>query len=310
MLDDTASGERAKALERALDKVAGQEGLTAEEEDALSALGPRDVQRFAAAWQALPAGARERRLRGLAAASQERLRLDFAELNALGLGDEDDAVRLAAVEGCLDENPKLAARLMEIAERDPSGRVRVAATEGLARFALLGELEGLPEDALRQLRGTLERLADNPREPREVRSAALAALGHFSDEATSERLMAAFADQDLRLGAIRGMGRSADPRWTDRLMPVLGAEDPEMREEAARALAEIEDERAVGPLTDLVDDPEPEVRLAAIAALGAIGGDEAREALVYVLQDEDERVREAAEKAVGEIDFYDDPLAL
>src|SRR5919206_195205 len=115
-----------------------------------------------------------------------------------------------------------------------------------------------------------------PRQTEEEQADFAQALGYFSDVETAETLAAGFSDPDLRLGAVRGMGRSADPRWTDRLMPVLGSDDPAMREEAARALGEIEDERAVTPLAELVDDPVMQVRLAVIQALGHIRGDDAR----------------------------------
>jgi HEAT repeat protein len=107
------------------------------------------------------------------------------------------------------------------------------------------------------------------------------------------------------------MGRSADPSWTDRLMPVLGSEDPQLRLEAARALGEIEDERAVTPLVELVDDPVTEVRLAVVEALGHIGGENAREALLYLAEATEDEVRTAAEKALEEIEAAEgDPMDL
>jgi HEAT repeat protein len=94
-------------------------------------------------------------------------------------------------------------------------------------------------------------------------------------------------------------------------MPVLGSEDPQLREEAARALGEIEDERAVTPLAELVDDPVAAVRLAVIEALGHIGGEDAREALLYLAEAADDEVREAAEGALEEIEAAEgDPLDL
>jgi len=180
--------------------------------------------------------------------------------------------------------------------------VRLAAAEDLARFTLLAELEDLDAESTARLRTRLQEvLADSNQAPG-VRNAALAALGYFSDVLIAELLGAAFVDPTLRLGAVRGMGRTADPRWTDRLMPVLGSENPDLREEAARALGEIEDERAVTPLAELVDDPEQEVRMAVIGALGHIGGDDAREALLYLAEAPQDEVREAAEQALEELE--------
>jgi len=189
--------------------------------------------------------------------------------------------------------------------------VRQAAAEDLARFTLLAELEDLDADSIARLRTRLQEVvADESQAPR-VRTSALASLGYFSDVLIAEQLAAAFSDPTLRLGAVRGMGRSADPRWTDRLMPVLGSEDPQLREDAARALGEIEDERGVTPLAELVDDQVPEVRLAVVEALGHIGGEDAREALLYLAEAQEDDIRAAAEAALEELEAAEgDPMDL
>jgi HEAT repeat protein len=298
-------------FERALGSVADEGQLSTAELDALSVLEGGDLDAFRRVWDGLSAPARARLIRGLRGAAEERLRLDFSSVNQLALEDPDERVRLAGVECTLeDRSPALLTRLVDLVRRDPSARVRRAAAEDLARFALLGELEDLDPDSTRRVR---ERLLEavHADEDAAVRASALAALGYFSDEAMMHELATGFSDPSLRLGAVRGMGRSADPRWTDRLMPVLGSEDPAMREEAARALGEIEDERAVSPLIELVDDQVPTVRLAAIEALGTIGGEEAREALLYALEDSDEQIRQAAEHAIGDLEEREnDPLDL
>ncbi len=282
------------------------------EVDSLSMLEGSDLDRFRQVWSALPAAARARLIRALRGAAESRLRLDFSALNQLALRDEDARVRLAGIECALeDRSAALLAKLLDLVRTDPQAEVRLAAAEDLARFALLAELEDLDADTARAVRQVLlDVLRKSDEQPR-VRSAALAALGYFSDVAMMEELASAFSIPELRLGAVRAMGRSADPRWTDRLMPVLGAEDPDMRIEAARALGEIEDERAVTPLVEVMDDPEQPVRLAVIDALGHIGGDEAREALLYAVEDADETIRAAAEKALEEIEeIEEDPLDL
>jgi HEAT repeat protein len=240
------------------------------------------------------------------------LRLDFSALNQLALEDADARVRLAGVECALeDRSPALLHKLLELLKSDPQAVVRAAAAEALSRFALLAELEDLDAESARRVRSGLLETVRRDGEHDRVRSAALAALGYFSDVAMMEELASAFSTPELRLGAVRGMGRSADPRWTDRLMPVLGADDPQIRQEAARALGEIEDERAVTPLVEVIDDPVQDVRLAVIEALGHIGGDEAREALLYAAEDPQDTIREAAEKALEEIEEVEqDPLDL
>jgi HEAT repeat protein len=299
-------------FQKALQSVADEGPLSSTEVDALSVLEGADLDAFRAVWQRLPGAARARLIRGLHGAAEKRLRLDFSALNGLAIDDADERVRLAGVECAIeDRSPQLLARLVELVRTDPSSQVRRSAAEDLARFALLGELDDLDPQSTRTVRERLLEVVHAEDEEPGIRSSALAALGYFSDDGMMRELAEAFTTPALRLGAIRGMGRSADPRWTDRLMPVLGSEDPQMREEAARALGEIEDERAVSPLIELIDDKIQAVRLAAIDALGTIGGEEAREALLYALEDVDDTVREAAEKAISDLeDRENDPLDL
>jgi HEAT repeat protein len=288
--------EEQAEFERALKAVAAEEPLSTENLDSMSVLEAADLEAFGTVMRGLPAAARARLIRGLRTAAEQRLRLDFSGPNHLALDDEDEAVRLAGVESALeDSSPRLLRRLLELVRSDPSRAVRQAAAEDLSRFALLAELDSLDDSSGGQVRARLLEVVRDEAEDQRVRSAALAALGYFSDDVAAEQLGVAFTSPELRHGAVRGMGRSADPRWSDRLMPVLGSEDPRMRIEAARALAEIEDERAVAPLVEMVDDPERDVRMAVIQALGAIGGEQAREALLYLLQDPEDGIREAAE---------------
>jgi HEAT repeat protein len=306
------SEEEQADFARALQSIEEEGPLPQAELDALSMLEGEDLERFHAAWGKLPAGARARLILALRGAAEQRLRLDYSTINGLALDDEDARVRLAGVQSALeDRSPRLLGRLMTLLRSDAHAEVRRAAADDLARFALLAELEDLDADSGKALRKTLLECARDEQEHGSVRGAALAALGYFSDVSIAEELARGFAMPALRLGAVRGMGRTADPRWTDRLMPVLGSDDPDMRAEAARALGEIEDERAVTPLVEVLDDPVLDVRLAVIEALGHIGGEEAREALMYVAEDPDDSVRAATEKALGEIeDAEADPMEL
>jgi len=299
-------------FERALKSVADQGPLPQAELDSMSMLEGDDLQRFAAAFEPLPADARARLVRGLCGAAEQRLRLDYSAVNRLALADPDARVRLAGIQSALeDRSPAWLDKLLELVTSDPSVDVRWAAAEDLARFTLLAELDDLDPDATSRLRLVLQEVVSDAEQAPRVRTAALAALGYFSDVHVAEILGSAFSDPTLRIGAVRGMGRSADPRWTDRLMPVLGSDDPALREEAARALGEIEDERGLTPLIELVDDPVREVRLAVIQALGQIGGDEAREALLYLAEAPEDDIREAAEAALEELEAAEgDPMEL
>jgi HEAT repeat protein len=251
-------------------------------------------------------------IRALHGTATQRLRLDFSALNHLALEDVDPQVRQAGVLGAIeDRSPELLTKLLEMARLDPSVDVRWAAVEDLARFTLLAELEDLDDEATKQLKSQLLEIVRDENQAAPVRASALAALGYFSDADNVKEVAAGFSDPVLRLGAVRAMGRSADPRWTDRLMPVLGSDDPQLRVEAARALGELEDERAVTPLVELLDDPENDVRLAVIDALGHIGGEDSREALLFLAEAGEDQIREAADRALEEIEAAEgDPMDL
>lgn len=303
--------DRRAAFPEALRAAQLGEPFSSAEEDALSALDARRLAVLREVWDGLAPAARAELIHRLHDAAERRLELEYSPINHVALDDPDADVRLAAVEAALeDRSPRLRQRLLEILRQDASPALRQAAAEALSSFALLGELGDLDPTSTAEVRSALFASVRDGAEAPEVRSSALASLGYFSDVATMEELGAAFGNPQLRLGAVRGMGRSADPRWTDRLMPVLGSEDPRMREEAARGLGEIEDERAVAPLTEALDDPVRAVRLAAVEALGSIGGDEAREALLYVAEDPDPAVQEAVEKALSTLEFFENPLDL
>jgi HEAT repeat protein len=292
---------------RALQSVAEQGPMSQAEIDALSVLEGPDLSRFREVWSGLPSGARARLIHALRGAAEQRLRLDFSALNQLALEDGDPRVRLAGVQSALEDRSRaLLDKLLEIVRSDSSADVRQATAEDLARFTLLGELDDLDGETTSRIQNRLLEVVRDANEAPRVRGAALAALGYFSDVDTAEELANGFSDPALRLGAVRGMGRSADPRWTDRLMPVLGSDDSQLRLEAAHALGEIEDERAVTPLVELVDDPATEVRLAVIEALGHIGGEDAREALLYLAEAGEDQIGEAAERALEAMEAAED----
>jgi HEAT repeat protein len=297
---------------RALVSIAEQGALSQEEVDQLSVLDGADLDRFVEVWAALPAGARARLIRVLHGAAETRLRLDFSALNHLALEDADPQARLAGVVSAIeDRSLSLLKKLLELVSSDESVDVRFAAAEDLARFTLLGELEDLDPDVTADLKNRLLHVVRDQNQAAAVRGSALAAMGYFSDADSAKELAAGFSNPTLRLGAVRAMGRTADPRWTDRLMPVLGSDDPQLRLEAARALGELEDERAATPLVELLEDPEPDVQLAVIQALGQIGGEEAREALLFRAEASEDTLREAADKALEEIEAGEtDPMDL
>jgi HEAT repeat protein len=298
-------------FDAALTAVAGQSTLSTDQLDALNVLEGADLERFSGVWSTLDEAARRELVQTLRTAAEARPRLDFGPINLLALDDTSAPVRLAGVQAAFeDRHPRLLRRLVELVRTDPSVEVREAAAEDLARFALLAELGDLDPDSTRLVRDRLIQVMRDAEQGARVRQSALAAAGYFSDPEMGSVLAAGFTNPDLLLGAVRGMGRSADPRWTPRLLEVLSSDDPSLRLEAIRALAEIEDERAIEPLGEMLDDTDEAIQLAVIRALGDIGGDAARETLLYLLEDPNAVVRDAADEAIRQLEFYEDPLGL
>ncbi len=310
-MSEELGGDRREHLGSALDAIRQRAPLTVEQLDTLNVLEGDDLERFRQAWESLDADARRELIQSCRVSAVERPRLDFAAINLVAMHDPTPEVRLAAVQAAFeDRSPALMERLLELLRTDPSVEVRQAAADDVARFALLGELGDLDADQTQRVRQALVDAVHDPNEEARVRSAALGAAGYFSDGDMAQLLAAGFSNPDLELGAVRGMGRSADPRWTEQLLTVLDSANPRLRLEAVRALGEIEDERAVEALSGLTDDPDEAVQLAVIQALGDIGGDEARDTLLYLLEDSNQVIREAAEEAIRQLEFYEDPLGL
>jgi HEAT repeat protein len=310
-MTEELAGDRREHLGAALDAIRQRAPLTVQQLDALNVLEGDDLDRFREAWETLDPDARRELIEWLRASADERQRLDFSPINLVALHDPMPEVRLTAVQAAFeDRSPALMDRLLELLRTDPSPDVREAAADDVARFALLGELGDLDADQTRRVRQALVDAVHDPSEEARVRSTALGAAGYFTDRDMAQMLGAGFTNPDLELGAVRGMGRSADPRWTEQLLTVLDNPSPRLRLEAVRALGEIEDERAVDALSELTDDSDEAVQLAVIRALGDIGGDEARDTLLYLLEDGNQVVREAAEEAIRQLEFYEDPLGL
>jgi HEAT repeat protein len=145
-----------------------------------------------------------------------------------------------------------------------------------------------------------------------VRRRALESIAYaYSQEVLAALEMAYYDDDDqMRLSAIVGMGRSCDQRWRDIILEELENTTPAIRYEAALASGELRLQQAVPALARLLEDADLQVRHASIWALGQIGGTQAKELLLadYDLADADTRAAledALAEQALaeGDLDF-------
>ncbi len=170
----------------------------------------------------------------------------------------------------------------------------IAAHRDVRRLAarMLGDL-ALPEVAS----ALAAALADDDLEVRLNAADSLARLGEGFDIFPADvlaRLVEAAADgnRDLRLSAIRALGRAGGEAGREALVAGLGDEDGFVRAEAVRA-ASLRGE--VGPEVEaLLDDPDPSVRLAAATAVAQAGGERVVELLVdFAFKSEGYHRREA-----------------
>jgi HEAT repeat protein len=144
----------------------------------------------------------------------------------------------------------------------------------------------------------------------EVRRRALESVSYSCTPEVLEALETAYYDEDeqMRLSAMLGMGRSCDRRWTKIVLEELESSSAAMRYEAALASGNLTLREAVPTLTRLLDDADPQIRDAVIWSLGQIGGDQAKQALLVALEDADEDTAAALEEALAEHALSDGDL--
>jgi len=272
----------------------------------LSGMDRDETRLFQEVWPSIAVRRRRQIINFLVEIAEASFEVDFGQVFRFCLGDEDEKVREAAIEGLWEDNdPTLIAPLISLLRGDPSISVRAGAATSLSRYVLLGELEKIRAEYSVMVREALLETIRSPFEDVEVRRRAIEAIAYSSEEGVREIIEAAYYDDDerMRISAVFAMGRSADPYWSDLVIGELESANPEMRYEAAMACGELELSAAIPLLADLVNDGDREVQEAAIWALGQIGGDEARRILHACYRTGDEFLREAVEEALEHLEF-------
>jgi HEAT repeat protein len=280
--------------------------------DPLSDLAQDEVALLRRDWRTLPVETRLGLVKHLFEAAEADVAHDFTMVFRVALGDSDERVRADAVEGLWeDEDPVLADVLVTMLTQDPSQRVREAVAEALEHFAMLAELDELPDDSSARIRHALLTTVSNPQEAAPVRQRALGSVACMSGDDISREIEAAYrSDEEGSLAAsLYAMGLSSDDRWSSQVLRQLRSTEPTVRFEAVRAAAEIEIEDALQPLLRMIVDPDPEVKQAVLEALGSIGGNQAEMVLEELSQTGEDATRVAALAALSELRFRTDPLA-
>ncbi len=279
----------------------------------LSDLTRAEMESVEAVWGQVPVARRRRVIALLVESAEEHIELQLGRLLRVALRDADATVRRLAIDGLWEEvDPSLIGPLVQFLHNDSDAGVRAAAARALGAFVLAGELDEIDAAQAMRAEQALLAIVANDQEPLNVQCRALESLA-YSGEAGMRQLIenAYYApEEEMRVSAVRAMGRSADTHWRGMVRAELSSPDAAMRAEAARACGELETKSATPQLLELLDDQEQSVRLAAIDALGHLGGKEARDALRALADAGDPEEAEAAEIALDELLFYDDAGAI
>lgn len=273
----------------------------------LSDLSVSEWAQFEQVWSGLEPDKRRIMVRHLADLSEDNFTVDFAPVFALGLGDETESVRLAALDGLWDSSDtKLIPVLIEVMKNDAAVTVRAAAAGALAHFVMMSEWGEIGRRHSPPIIEAMLDVYDSAETPYAVRRATVEALGASSHDRIPDIIRESYEsdNRDMQLSAVFAMGSSADPRWLHIVLGEMESVDVRMREVAAHAAGIIGSSDAVSGLADLLEDDAYEVQIAAVHALGQIGGEVAQQLLEELMDDEEnEHLQEAVEEALEEMDW-------
>ena len=302
--------EPARSVEVLLAQLQADDALpSAQELVVLSDLSLADLRRVQEAWGTLSDACRLHTVQSLVEESASNLHLQLGRLLRLALKDPLPDVRILAIRGLWeDREADLVGPMVHILNNDPYDAVRAAAAEALGAFVLAGELDELSPALAMRAEDALLAVLHAEMEPLTVQAHALESIAFSGETGIRELIEDCYYshDDEMRIAALRAMGRSADVRWRSTAQAELGSPDTEMRAAAARACGELEARDAVEDLVDLLSDESKAVRLAAIFALGRLGGRRAKEMLNAMGESEDSDEAKTAEHALEEALFYGD----
>lgn len=274
-----------------------------------SDMDPASLRLLLEAWPRVSLTRKRTLLEGLDTLLNEDSLVYFDDFARALLADPDASVRAGALRLLAEcEDVKLLSIYEKILATDPSPEARAEAARVLSLFIDLGELDEIPESALRRAEKSL--LAAAREDHADVRRRALESLGYSSHDEVPALIEAAIrrADPDWQASALLAMGRSSDERWSEHIVRTLLSEERRVRLEAVKAAGELALASARRPLVNLLDEEDDSVILAAVIwSLSQIGGEDVRTYLENLLdQTDDEDEIEFIEDALANLSFTED----
>jgi HEAT repeat protein len=259
------------------------------------------------AWPTLAPETRRSVLEILLEGAETYLDIDLNVFLVTILDDAEADVRQLVLETLAESEPtpEMLGPIIQRLQRDEDDDVRAAAAAALGYYVLAGELDELDAALAMRAEESLVAVLTDPAEAILVQRRALESIAYSGEIGVRQFIEDAYYApyEELRLGALVAMGRSADIRWRKLVRAELGNPSAAMRAEAAVACGELEAKTALSDLLALLEDDESIVRLAAIFALGRLGGKPARRALAEIAASDVEEA-EAAELALEDMLFY------
>ena len=257
-------------------------------------------------WPTVDPARRREVLAAMQQLEEEHAALDFHRVALTALRDADAATRMLAVRGLREQDRAEYMRLLATQLRDDSvPMVRGEIAKALGNYVIGLEFGLLADDDAETLTAALRDAVEDVEETDDVRSNALEALGAWSDESTAEMISDLYevGNPQLRLAAIKAMGRNASEGWLDLLVYHFDDEDADMRAAAAEAAGQLLMDEAVDPLILLAtEDKDDDVQVAAIRALGEIGNEEVERVLNRWLKERNApHIQDAIREALAEV---------
>ena len=278
-----------------------------------SDLEESDLAALKEIWPQVNLPRRKRIMFDLKEIAENDLLVCFDNVALMGLEDSDPDVRVNAISLLWEyENKSLIPTLIQMMKEDPAKSVRAAAATGLGKFIYLGEIEDIPTEAYSQAENALLDTI-NSKDDKEVRQHALEAISFSCHKAAQDEIRKAFASTDSTwvASAMFSMGRSADKRWTDRVLENLDHHESDVQLAAIIAAGELEIEEAREPLLLLLEKStylDEDLQRTITWSLSQIGGENVRAALEYLLEiaeqeEDDTETVEFIEAAIENLEF-------